>query len=216
MRRHEGYRQCCAKGGKGQYAKLYADFGDVHAHDDFWRWWSKEGHSELFCEPTARQIRVVDGNSSFEPTLSDDTLTIELPLEVRTAHLLSHIRKVLKDYEAKAKAAKRISRAKYPIATKPVLTSLHQHLVVWDAQQANPKLKLHELYDLVHVDAGLYVSESVEGETVAQLKKLDLPYDDILRTIRRRKTNLVKRHLNIATQYIDNVGKGVFSYRTTR
>ena len=159
---------------------------------------------------------MLDGNSRFEPTLSDDTLTLELPLEVRTAHLLSHIRKVLKDYDAKAKAAKRISRAKYPVATKPVLTSLHQHLVVWDAQQANPKLKLHELYDLVHADAGLYVSESVEGETVAQLKKLDLPYDDILRTIRRRKTNLVKRHLNIASQYIDNVGKGVFPCRTSR
>ena len=216
LRRHEGYRQCCAKGGKGKYAMLYADFGDVHAHNDFWQWWSKEQHSELFCEPTARQIKVWDGNSRFEPTLSDDTLTIELPLEVRTAHLLSHIRKVLREHDARAKAAKRISRARYPIATKPVLTSLHQHLVVWDAQQANPKLKLHELYDLVHVEAGLYVSESVEGETVAQLKKLDLPYDDILRTIRRRKTNLVKRHLNIASQYIDNVGKGVFPYRTTR
>jgi len=62
----------------------------------------------------------------------------------------------------------------------------------------------------------LYVSESVEGETVAALKKLDLPYDDVVRTIRRRKANLVKRHLNIAQQYIDNVGKGVFPYRTTR
>ena len=88
--------------------------------------------------------------------------------------------------------------------------------MVWDAQQANAKLKLHELYDLVHVEAGLYVSESVEGETVAQLKKLDLPYDDILRTIKRRKANLVKRHLNIASQYIDNVGKGVFPYRASR
>ena len=69
---------------------------------------------------------------------------------------------------------------------------------------------------MVHVEAGLYVSESVEGKTVSQLKKLDLPYNDILRTIRRRKTNLVKRHLNIAAQYIENVGKGVFPYRTTR
>ena len=102
------------------------------------------------------------------------------------------------------------------IATKRVLTSLYQYLVVREAQQADPKLKLHELYDLVHLEAGLYVSESVEGETVAALKKLDLPYDDILRTIRRRKTNLVKRHLNIAAQYIDNVGKGVFPYRTNR
>ena len=216
LRRHEGYQKCCVKGGKGKYAALYADFGDVHAHNDFWQWCSKERHSELFCEPTARQIQVLDAKGVFEPTLSDDTLTIELPLEVRTAHLLSHIRKVLREYDAKAKAAKRISRAKYPVATKPVLTSLHQHLVVLDAQQANPKLKLHELYDLVHVEAGLYVSESVDGETVKAAKRDFMPYGYILRTIKRRKANLVKRHLNIATQYIDNLGKGMFPYRTRR
>ena len=216
LRRHEGYRQCCAKGGKGEYAKLYADFGDVHAHDDFWRWWSKEGHSELFCEPTARKIRVLDEKSRFEPTLSHDTLTLELPLEIRTAYLVSAIRSVLKQYEAQAKAAKRVSRARYPVATKPVLTSLHQHLTVYDARCANPKLKLYELYDLIHAEAGLYVSERVDGETVAELRKLDLPYDDVLRTVRRRKANLVRRHLRIAEQYIAAVGQGKFPYRQSR
>ena len=216
LRRHEGYRQCCLNGGKGKYAKLYADFGNIHAHDDFWRWWSKERHNELFCEPSARKIRVLDKNSRFEPTLSDDTLVIELPLEVRTAYLISHIRTVLKQNEEKAKAAKRVSRARYPVATKPVLTSLHQHLVVYDAKQANPNLKLYQLYDLIHAEAGLYVSESVHGETIAQLRKLDLIYDDILRTIRQRKANLVRRHIRIAEQYIDAVGRGQFPYRTRR
>jgi hypothetical protein len=106
LRRHEGYRQCCEQGGKGEYAKLYSDFGNVHSHDDFWQWWSKEAHSELFCEPTARQIRVLDENRGFEPTLSNDTLTLELPLEVRSAYLIARIRTVLKQYEARAKAAK--------------------------------------------------------------------------------------------------------------
>jgi hypothetical protein len=216
LRRHDGYRQCCANGGVGEYATLYADFGNVHAHDDFWQWWSKEAHSELFCEPTARQIRVLDENSVFEPTVSKDTLTLELPLEVRSAYLIARIRTVLKQYEARAKAAKRISRARYPVAAKPVLASLHQHLVVWDAHQANPKLKLYEIYDLVHKVAGLYVSERVYGETVAELKKLDLPYRDVLRTIRQRKSNLVRRHLRIAEQYIENVAKGNFPYRMNR
>jgi len=216
LRRHEGYRQCCAKGGKGEYAKLYADFGDVHAHDDFWRWWSKEQHSELFCEPTARKITVLDQNSRFEPTLSDDTLIVELPLEVRTAYLIARIRTVLKQHAARAKAAKRVSRARYPVATKPVLTSLHQHLTVYDARCANPKLKLYELYDLIHEAAGLYVSERVDGETVAELRKLDMYYDDVLRTVRRRKANLVRRHIRIAEQYIAAVGLGQFPYRNSR
>lgn len=216
LRRHEGYRQCCLKGGKGKYAKLYSDFGNVHAHDDFWRWWSKEAHSELFCEPTARKIRVLDENSRFEPTLSADTLTLELPLEVRTAYLIARIRTVLKEHEAQAKAAKRVSRARYPVATKPVLTSLHQHLTVYDAYKANPKLKLYELYDMVERDAGLYVSERVDGETVAELRKLDLPYNDVLRVVRQRKANLVRRHIRIAEQYIAAVGRGVFPYRKGR
>jgi len=216
LRRHDDYRQCCVRGSKGEYAALYADFGDIHAHDDFWQWWSKEQHSELFCEPTARQIRVLDENSRFEPTVSNDTLTLELPLEVRTAYLIARIRTVLKQHDTRAKAAKRISRARYPVATKSVLTSLHQHLVVYDAYRANPKLKLYELYDLVHAEAGLYVSESVKGETVAALRKLDLNYNDILRIVRQRKANLVRRHIRIAEQYIDAVGEGQFPYRKTR
>ena len=216
LRRHEGYRQCCLNGGKGDYAKLYADFGDIHAHDDFWQWWSKEKHNELFCEPTARQIRVLDENSRFEPTLSNDTLILEMPLEVRTAYLIAAIRTALKQHGAKAKAAKRISRARYPVATKPVLMSLHQHLVVYDAHRANPKLKLNEIYYLVHQEAGMYVSETVEGETVAQLRKLDLPYRDVLLVVRQRQANLVRRHIRIAEQYIDSVAKGLFPSRSNR
>jgi hypothetical protein len=159
---------------------------------------------------------VLDEKGVFEPTPANDTLTIELPLEVRSTYLIARIRQVLKEHEVRVKAAKRISRAQYPVATKPVLTSLHQHLVVWDAQQAKPKLKLYELYDLVHAEAGLYVSESVEGDTVAALKKLDLRYDDVQSTVRNRKANLVKRHLRIAEQYIDNVGKGQFPKRESR
>lgn len=141
---------------------------------------------------------------------------LELPLEVRSAYLIARIRTVLKQHDTRAKAAKRISRALYPVATKPVLTSLHQHLTVYDAYIANPKFKLYELYDLIHKEAGLYVSESVEGETVAASKKLLLPYGYILRTIKQRKSNLVRRHIRIAEQYIAAVGEGQFPKRKNR
>ena len=97
-----------------------------------------------------------------------------------------------------------------------MLISLHQHLVVYDAHRANPKLKLHEIYDLVHQEAGLFVSETVEGETVAQLRKLDLPYNDIQRVVRQRQANLVRRHIRIAEQYIAAVSEGQFPCRTNR
>jgi len=216
LRRHEGYRQCCLNAGKGEFATLYADFGNIHAHDDFWQWWSKEAHSELFCEPPSRPINVLDENSRLEPTLFHDTLVLTVPLEVRTAYLVARFRTVLREHALKARAARSISRARYPVATKPVLTSLHQHLTVYDAHRANPSLKLYELYDLVESDAGLYVSERVEGETVAELRKLGLRYDDVLRTVRQRKANLVRRHLRIAEQYIHNAGLGQFPLRESR
>ena len=65
LRRHEGYRDCCERGGAGKYKNLYSDFGDVHAYDtkDFWKWWSEKIEANLtrgqylFAEPAARQIR---------------------------------------------------------------------------------------------------------------------------------------------------------------
>jgi hypothetical protein len=56
----------------------------------------------------------------------------------------------------------------------------------------------------------------VDGETVAKLRKLDLPYNDVLRTVRQRKANLVRRHIRIAEQYIDAVGQGQFPLRKSR
>ena len=49
LRRHEGYRLCCERGGKGAFSKLYVDFGDVHAFE-FTDWW--ENKKTLFvAEP---------------------------------------------------------------------------------------------------------------------------------------------------------------------
>ena len=31
LRRNIGYKRCCEQGGKGKYALLYSDFGNVHA-----------------------------------------------------------------------------------------------------------------------------------------------------------------------------------------
>jgi hypothetical protein len=66
------------------------------------------------------------------------------------------------------------------------------------------------------LEAGLYVSERVDGETVANLRKLDLPYNDVLRVVRQRKANLVRRHIRIAEQYAANVVKGMFPLRINR
>lgn len=70
LQRHDGYRETCEAGGIGQYAKLYADFGDVHS-GDFWSWWAK--HDHLFAEPRARQAELVD-HAELSKQASDDVL----------------------------------------------------------------------------------------------------------------------------------------------
>lgn len=55
----------------------------------------------------------------------------------------------------------------------------------------------------------MYVNTVINGETVAQLKRLDLPTWDVEKVIRRRKQLSVQGHLRIAEQYIPNVAQGI-------
>jgi hypothetical protein len=214
LRRHDGYKACCERGGKGKYAALYADFGNIHEHNNFWQWWSEKADSALwaeatrgemlFAEPPARQIQLADKLSKKQTA---DTLTIHIPLEVRTTYLVKNFRKFLADHTKQVQAARRISRAKYPVATSVRLSSLHQTLRVWDVEQEHgSSKKKYEKCDL----AGVRVNEIVNGETVAKLKRADLPYNDVLKEVRRRKTQAYTRYLTAAANYIENVGKGIF------
>lgn len=217
LRRHMGYKRCCEQRGKGKYSRVYADFGNVHATDDFWAWW--RGHNHLFAEPPARQLRELDELDV--RTAQPDTLHIQVPLEVRMPYLVDAFRKLLQANSEAVRRAKSVSRAAYPVCAKPNLGSLYQTLVFWDTYVEQPKLKLHELFDvcadrLAAAGNGIWVDETVEGETVAELKRLDLPYADVERVIKRRKTNTAKRHITIAEQYIENAALGKFPKKIRR
>jgi hypothetical protein len=57
----EGYKKCCDNGGKGRYAKLYKQFGNVHALT-FDEWWARYS-SKLFGGPppyTDQLIKTVE------------------------------------------------------------------------------------------------------------------------------------------------------------
>lgn len=215
LRRHDGYRDCCERGGEGRYNKLYADFGDVHSYteNDFWAWWTTKVNDEetrgeyLFAEPKARPLQVVDRVLNTQPS---DTLVVEIPLEVRTAYLVRSFRRLLDEHKNAVTAARRISRARYPVAATVRLVSLYQTLRVWDEWNEHGQTKKkYEIADL----AGVYVNRVVNGETVETLKRLDLPYRDVQNEVRRRQVMAVNRYLTAAQDYIDNVAKGQFPLR---
>ena len=223
LRRHAGYRKTCTNNGKGKYAKLYADFGDVHA-TDFWTWW--RAHDHLFAEPAARQVTEWGADRQ----LAEDELIIAVPLEVRTAHLVRMFRKILKENADWVHRARGVSRAMYPVAAKPSLTALHTTLTIWDIRQDQPKLKLHELFDLAVEQTSITVDERViitgdddDEPYVIHLRKAEREAaktgvtDVFLREarmiVRRRKAQTIKRHLRTAEAYIENVGLGKFPHK---
>ncbi len=212
LKRHEGYKDCCERNGAGRYKRLYADWGNIHAYEteDFWKWWSQKLEDgqrrgeRLFAEPAARRIEEV----SLLNRQTDDELVIRIPLEVRTTHLVKNFRKFLKDNEDKVAAARRKSRALYPVSTSVRLSSLYQTLCVYDAYSEHKQTK--KKYEIADI-AGIYVNEVVDGATIAMLKKMDTYYGDVQRVVRTRKTQAVNRYLAAAEGYITNASKGVFS-----
>lgn len=210
LRRHEGYRQTCEAGGIGSYAKLYADFGDVHS-GDFWSWWVK--HDHLFAEPKARQVKVIAHAELGQLQDDYDVLYLRIPRENALKLTLKQVTRIVKPKLIKRDRTKVATQARYKVATKPVLASLHMHLKVWDARRDNPDATLEELADIAEVS----YNHKVNGETLATLKARDLPDMDVRKVLKRRKELVVKRHLRIAEQYIKNVAEQErFPLRTKR
>lgn len=207
LRENDDYIKCCNSSGRGPLAKLYRDFGDVR-DDDFWAWW--RSHEHLFCEPPLRRTHIFGSN---EGQKLADYVLLAVPGDMPVALAVQQIRKLLPTALKRPKRLTTDSQASYPVATKPILSSLHMHLRVWEARKKHPEKKLHELADLV----GLIVSENIPKELAAEFRRDPTLYrKDIDREIRHKKAVLASRHLRIAAQYIKNVGKGQFPKRERR
>ena len=209
LRRHEGYRLTCEAGGIGKFAKLYADFGDVHSCD-FWSWW--KSHSHLFSEPEARKAETFDPSDMQEDDQSE-FIYIRIPHENPLKLTLRQVTRIVKPKLVKRDSRKITTQALYKVATKPLLPSLDMHLRVWDARRDNPNATLEQLADNVNLD----INHHVKSETLAHRAALRLPDDDIRKVLKRRKELAVQRHLRIAEQYIKNVAEQeTFPLRSSR
>lgn len=253
LRRSEAYKKCCKNGGKGKLSKLYADFGDVFVESDgkygaefhtFWDWWTSEHPvsrqnrgQTLFGEPPAR--RLSETVSSTTP--NEDTLVIEVPLELRTAFLVDQFRTILQEHDKRHKTAQSKSRALYPVHAKPVLSALHTALIVFDACKINDQSKnkktLWQIFDDLKVHGAFplfsekvnYKGEDNDADVTLDLVKMEqqkasgtISFEDeyLIRAVRKtvnvRKANAIKRQQRIANQYIQNVERGIFPLYQTR
>lgn len=78
LRLNADYKKTCESSGKGKYANLYKDFGDVH-NLNFKQWWTERAH--LFAEPTkGYKMKVAKDISEIAPFNSTEVLNLVVPL----------------------------------------------------------------------------------------------------------------------------------------
>ena len=223
LKRHEGYRKCCERSGAGEYSELYADWGNIHEYKNFWKWWSEEVETTetrgeyLFAEPY--EYRQVEEVRSLDDQ-NDDDLIVRIPLEVRTGELTRSLRRLLQNYMERSKAARRKSRARYPVNASVPLYTLNKCLVVYDLNEQHREAIKHnqmnkyELCDL----AGLNYDNKFEDKTVRKwIEEYGEDSPQVSRAkniINTRRGTTVNRYLNAANDYLKNVGKGKFPLRS--
>lgn len=205
LRRHAGYRRECERGGGGKYARLFADFGDVHAKD-FRKWW-REGDrgARLFAEPPAvNSVQVLRPSDLEELRKGWDeksTMVLAIPLAFSKRDIARRVAELV------ARACRRgrgerlsgSSKARYPVASHFNLHSLRTALRTYDLRRARPEMRLWEIAEEVSLGARLTEAErrAPRGDPSAVIARVRLAV-------------AASRKLKAARRLIEGVGKGVF------
>ena len=203
LRRHEGYKRACRNKSKGQFSKLFNDFGDIHSID-FKTWWTTEKRGALlFSEPPSptRVVALTDDQALelIAAGRDDRTLLVAIPLDYRRRTITQSLAKIMSEHHSRRRGEKRIksSRARYPLHHAPDIAALKSTLACYDLKQQNPDMPLWQIAQKVGVSSRLTQSElDGTGGHVAD-KKASM-------------TAGVSRKLKHAAILIEGVGKGIF------
>lgn len=205
LRRHEGYRATCVAGGQGEHAELYRWFGNVHEGDFHDWWWS---HYHLFTFMSEAQNIVLSKKFHLE----SEGVFLHVGYARSKSEMIASAREQIMRIPQREINDELRKSIRFKPAARPVLKSLHQHLMAWDARLEHPNAQDADICDL----AGLDVSLPYSVDEIASLQADGLKVADLEKANRRAKQIAVQRHLRIAKQYIDNVVLGEFPKRDRR
>jgi hypothetical protein len=205
LRCNKDYLACCEKGGKGKFAKLYADFGDVRG-DDFRLWWRAKG-VELFAEQISiYKFKEIDSKDEVpERWRKDDFIFLQVPLTYDKKSLKKYFNQLLMDRHQRGRGRPtqktRASSAKYPLNGTYTIANLRLCLQVYEryleTRSGSNKLKLWEL--------------AVEMRLLPE-KSMPNPKDDYAdRLVKRNRLQAtVGRYIKQAKTRIDKAAIGQF------
>lgn len=207
LRRNDAYKICCEKGGQGELAKLYADFGDVHAMD-FKQWWTENNRGGiLFTEQVAEDI-LRELNPEQAASLGTwnrtDFMVVLVPLSQPKRHLTKRFTTLLKHRHEGARGKRMLAKttAMYKLAGQFTIESLRATLKAYDLRQENPKMPLWR----VALEAGL--AKTVQKERAGSIYEPDADQKNALNVA-------ASRALKRAKAMIANTAKGIFPKSVT-
>jgi len=208
LKRHAGYKACCERGGDGEYAALYLDWGDVRT-DDFEEWFFQYGDG-LFKEPHVHDdLGEIRDASQLEKINLNDTMVVAIPIRFGMRELskqeIIYQFSMLLDARFPGKSGGRpvyVSEAKYRFSGYPQLDKLEERLRIYDMRQLHPDWALWKIGEQLALD-GLFksglcnVTNSKEQEKLGEDK-------------RRKMTVLVSQRLKKATDQVANSVNSIF------
>jgi hypothetical protein len=206
LRLHDGYRKTCEQGGRGPCARLYGDFGNVHATDSFQLWWSESDRgAHLFAEPAApSSVEVLSpADVKLLPSTwnKSDYLVIGIPLRLPKAFIQRRVGKLVRDHHKRQRGQRLMSESKamYPVSSQFSIKALRSILDCYELKQAQPDLALWEIAQKVGFSKTRLTAEEIrKGGTGSASDK------------KRSMTSATSRKLSQAQSVIENVGKGRF------
>lgn len=205
LRRNEEYRETCRLGGEGKHPVLYRWFGNVHEGDFHDWWWS---HYHLFTF-RSEALNIARNGKGY---LESEGVFLHVGYARSKSEMIASAREQIMKISQKEITDELRRTIQFKPAARPVLRSLHQHLLAWDARLEHPNADDADICDI----AGLDVNLPYSLEEIASLQADGLKVTDLEKANRRAKQLTVQRHLRIATQYIDNVVLGTFPKRDRR
>ncbi len=213
LRRSEAYVQCCAEGGSGRLASLYAEFGDVR-EDNFHKWWTTGQRGvHLFAErkleaPFGELTSLDQWNPAWK---KKDVMIVAVPLRESNRRLKGKFAKLLDSRlqrkRGRPELAKVTQTSRYPLARNYTVQNLERTLEAYDlwlANQALPKSERKTLWEIgVEMRFNREASRQAMSKTSAE------------RLLGRNMLGAhVKRYVSQAQEIIKNVENGVFPVST--